>query len=426
MHLLNKLPHSACLILFLYSCSTVEFTESSLTPTSSLNTQDKGYFSLYQEQLLELSKEDVAISVLPNVPLNQDFRFRKCYKFLTPDEPILAIVNSTISFNLKSEGCFGAVFTNKGIHSNPSKLSMVQGKHFIPYEVLLSSMTAYSSEGQGIIVNDRGYIDLDPDTDKNKLVQSLLSASYKFQTNDFIPYVIKTQDYEVDRMPDELIDIINSLKTTNLYSSPQIPWNFESRFRDCTGLHGSGNLLLFFPSTDIYKPGCYGAGFTDSGLYISNNWGADFPGIYFLPYDFLFSTNFNPRLNLHNNSITILPGLEFDLEGVSTKQNKPVYDFFNILSSFAQISVTNVQEVEAVTLAIASQKPKTISAFSELNSYSNSTNAAENKYKAIGNIFALTIFQSARANKIKKSKINKNVPISLKLKQKEMLDAKKN
>ena len=38
------------------------------------------------DNLEKLAISDVSISVKPNIPLNQDFRFRKCYKFLTPEE----------------------------------------------------------------------------------------------------------------------------------------------------------------------------------------------------------------------------------------------------------------------------------------------------------------------------------------------------
>ena len=410
MNLLGKYFYLSFLFYLISSCSTVEFTDSSLNPNFSLQQEDNGYFSLYMDNLEKLAISDVSISVKPNIPLNQDFRFRKCYKFLTPEEPILAIINSTISFNLKSEGCYGSVFTNKGIHSNPSTLSMVQGKHFIPYDVLLSPTSSYSDNGQGIIINAKGYLDLEPDTNKDAIIELFTSAYKKYIANDYIPYVIEEQNYIVDQLPDEVIQIINSLEVINLYSSPQISWDLESRFRDCTGLHGKGNLLLFFPSTDVYKPGCYGAGFTDSGLYISNNWGSDFPGIYFLSYDFLFSDKFNPSLNEINNSVILFPGLEFDLEGVSTNIRKPTNDFLNILTSFQGQNIMSVEEINLILSEQDLTKSKKISAFDELNKFNHEIVNIENKYKAIGNIIAATILQSKNynaSNKFSKQPISK-------------------
>ena len=107
MNLLGKYFYLSFLFYLISSCSTVEFTDSSLNPNFSLQQEDNGYFSLYMDNLEKLAISDVSISVKPNIPLNQDFRFRKCYKFLTPEETKTSMESGNLDAFLKGMGTPG-------------------------------------------------------------------------------------------------------------------------------------------------------------------------------------------------------------------------------------------------------------------------------------------------------------------------------
>lgn len=302
------------LSLFLWGCVSVEYDYQILEPgsSSSFDKHPIGY-GPFKELIETYSLKSKDVFSYPYIPLNAISKFKSCYGNQLDGEEVYALFNSTISFGIDGYGCEGGVLTNKGLHVNTGSLGDYAGAAFIPYSTLYARTTVFKTE-LGMVINDRASLDLE--TSKPREITNIfLVARQRSQIPKYQNIKIEKPSLTINQLPDKVFDFFNTFPTTDFYAVPNIPSNKEKSFRQCARLDEEIPIYVLFDATFFGTGNCFGAAFTDKGIYFRNPWTADYPGIYFLNYDQLLLDEFSPYLatGTQYGEVFIAPGVSFNM-----------------------------------------------------------------------------------------------------------------
>ena len=331
----------ALLVLFVIgSCTTVTYDNNILPPSASTNSYSKIGFGPFEELMETMAEKYQAVHVTPFIPLNQIKAFKRCYP-LPSTEEIYAIVNTSIAFNENNAGCNGFVFTEKGVHSNPTSLSLVQGQTFFPYSTLYSYSTRYIQDQQGLMIN-QGHIDAEVDMDDKDLYNVFVTARSRSKLKQYQDYIPPSKDLKIKQIPNEILSLLELSGMDGLYTKVNIPEFKETTFRKCSGLDADAELLMYLDGTFFGAGGCAGMGFLNDGIIIHNGWIANYPGTYFFAYDYLFNSDFVPYIK--GIDLYIEKNIAFDFSGVNLNGSPVEYAEY-LLAMFkgfkGQIEISN-------------------------------------------------------------------------------------
>lgn len=293
-------------LLVLVGCATpVTYDRYILQPSESANSSSPIGFGPFKEALESLSQSykigqiEQHVHITPTIPLTKEKAFRDCYKELPDDEPIFALIDSSLSMSNSGKGCTGFVFTSKGIHSNPGSFAEKSGKSFIPYSTLYSSNTYFSAKSFGVNINDNVQLHKPVNMEENQLLSVMLSARkarYSSKTFEFTD-----AELQLSNIPEDLLTFSEQYKNEGIFISKEIPSNKESSFRACSNLDKSIEIFVLIDATFFGGGNCVGMAFLETGIIINNSWLSMYPGTYFLSYDYLLNSDFVPYLCDVNN-----------------------------------------------------------------------------------------------------------------------------
>lgn len=302
------------LLLFLVgSCTTVTYDNNILPPSASTSSYSSVGFGPFEELMETLAEKYSVVHITPFIPVNQIKNFRRCYP-LPKDEEIYAIVSTAVTFDDNNLGCRAFVFTSKGVHSNPTALSNVQGQTFFPYSTLYSSSTRYISDSLGLNIN-QGFIEVEIDMDDKDLYNVFVSARSRSKLKQYQDYSPPSKDLKIRQIPEEILSLLELSGMDGLYTQDNIPEYKETTFRKCSGLDANTELLMYLDGTFFGSGGCAGMGFLNDGIIIHNGWIANYPGTYFFAYDYLFNSDFVPYIK--DVDLFIEKNIAFDFSGVN-------------------------------------------------------------------------------------------------------------
>ena len=328
------------LLLGIVGCTTVTYDNNILPPSASTTSYSKIGYGPFEDLVDTLAEKYQAVHVTPFIPLNQKKAFRRCYP-LSQAEEIYAIVNTSIAFNENNAGCNGFVFTQKGVHSNPTSLSLVQGQSFFPYSTLYSYSTRYIQDQQGLMIN-QGHIDAEVDMDDKDLYNVFVTARNRSKLKQYQNYIPPSKDLKIKQIPNEILSLLELSGMDGLYTQNNIPKIKESSFRKCSGISNQTELLIYLDGTFFGAGGCAGMGFLNDGIIIHNGWIANYPGTYFFAYDYLFNSDFVPYIK--GIDLYIEKNIAFDFSGVNLNGSPVEYAEY-LLEMFkgfkGQIEISN-------------------------------------------------------------------------------------
>ena len=321
-------------------CTTVTYDAYVMNPEASKISYSKVGYGPFEDLMETMAGKYQAVHVTPFIPLNQIRAFKRCYP-LPENEEIFAIVNTSIAFNENNSGCTGFVFTEKGVHSNPTSLSLVQGQSFFPYSTLYSSNTRYLSDSQGLNIN-QGHIDAEVDMDDKDLYNVFVTARSRSKLKQYQDFKPPSKNLKINQIPNEILSLLELSGMDGLYSQENIPPIKESTFRKCSGISNQKDLLMYLDGTFWGAGGCAGMGFLNDGIVIHNGWVANYPGTYFFAYDYLFNSNFVPYIK--GIDLYIEKNIAFDFSGVNLNGSPVEYAEY-LLQMFkgfkGQIDISN-------------------------------------------------------------------------------------
>ena len=360
----------ALLLLFgIVGCTTVTYDSNILPPSASSTSYSKIGYGPFEDLIDTLAEKYQTVHVTPFIPLNQKKAFRRCYP-LSQAEEIYAIVNTSIAFNVNNAGCNGFVFTQKGVHSNPTSLSLVQGQSFFPYSTLYSYSTRYIQDQQGLMIN-QGHIDAEVDMDDKDLYNVFVTARNRSKLKQYQDFNPPSKDLKIKQIPQEIISLLELSGMDGLYTQENIPDKKESTFRKCSGISNQTELLMYLDGTFFGSGGCAGMGFLNDGIIIHNGWIANYPGTYFFAYDYLFNSDFVPYIK--GIDLYVEKNIAFDFSGVNLNGSPVEYAEY-LLQMFkgfkGQIEISNEDALRlaskinplpnAPVISYASSQPKQV------------------------------------------------------------------
>ena len=305
----------ALLLLFgIVGCSTIVVYDSNvLSPSASTTSNSKVGYGPFEDLMKTLADKYQVVHVTPFIPLNQIKNFRRCYP-LSETEEIYAIVSTAVTFDDNNLGCRAFVFTEKGVHSNPTALSNLQGQTFFPYSTLYSYSTSYVMDSQGLDIN-QGHIDKEVDMKSKDLYNVFVTARTRSKLKQYQDYKPPSKDLKIQQIPKEILSLLELSGMEGLYTQENIPDAKESSFRKCSGISNQTELLMYLDGTFFGPGGCAGMGFLSDGVIIHNGWLANYPGTYFFAYDYLFNSDFTPYIK--DIDLYIERNIAFDFSGLN-------------------------------------------------------------------------------------------------------------
>ena len=360
----------ALVLLFgIVGCTTVTYDSNILPPSASTSSYSKVGYGPFEDLMDTLAEKYQVVHVTPFIPLNQIKNFRRCYP-LSQGEEIYAIVNTSIALSVNKAGCIGFVFTQKGVHSNPTSLSLVQGQSFFPYSTLYSYSTRYIQDQQGLMIN-QGHIDAEVNMDDKDLYNVFVTARSRSKLKQYQEYNPPSKDLKIKEIPQEIISLLELSGMDGLYTKENIPDIKESSFRKCSGISNQTELLMYLDGTFFGAGGCAGMGFLNDGIVIHNGWLAKYPGTYYFAYDYLFKSDFVPYIK--GIDLYIEKNIAFDFSGVNLNGSPVEYAEY-LLQMFkgfkGQIEISNEDALRlasninplpsAPVIAYTSSQPKQV------------------------------------------------------------------
>ena len=350
------------LLLVLGGCATpVTYDRYILQPSDSTNSYSSVGFGPFKEALESLSQSykmgqtEQHVHITPTIPLTKEKAFRDCYASLPDDEPIFALIDSSLSMSISGKGCNGFVFTSKGIHSNPGSFAEKSGKSFVPYSTLYSSSTYFSAERFGVNINDNVQLHKPVDMEENQLLSVIYKARTKSKYTSSEPFELPSAELQLSKLPEDLLVFSDTSKKSGIYILDSIPLNKENSFRACSSLDESINIYVLIDATFFGGGSCTGMAFLDTGLIVSNSWMSVYPGTYFLSYDYLLNSDFIPYLcDVDNcsNGVNDAFGLfldknfSFNVSGMSGDFMKTGYELVEMFKALKKVdSLTNDEAI---------------------------------------------------------------------------------
>ena len=367
----------ALLLLFgIVGCTTVTYDSNILPPSASSTSYSQIGFGPFEDLMGTLAGKYQAVHVTPFIPLNQKKAFRRCYP-LSQTEEIYAIVNTSITLNTNNSGCVGFVFTDKGVHSNPASLSLVQGQSFFPYSTLYSYSTKYIQDQQGLMIN-QGHVDAEVDMDDKDLYNVFVTARNRSKLNEYKYYKPPSKDLKIKQIPKEILSLLELSGMDGLYTQDNIPEIKESSFRKCTGISSQSEILMYLDGTFFGSGGCAGMGFLSDGIVIHNGWIANYPGTYYFAYDFLVGSDFIPYIK--GIDLYIEKNIAFDFSGVNLNGSSVEYAEY-LLQMFkgfkGQVEISNEDALRLASQINPLPNAPVISYASSKSNQSNIKKAAQ-------------------------------------------------
>lgn len=310
----------------LSACETVQYGQYILNPEASISVEPRVGFGPFSEVLEDYSiktRDDpsslhASVHIAPNIPYQQEQKFRECYGLLPENEPIYALLDATLGLSTNSLSCYGQAFTDKGVHFNHGSLSLIQGKYFIPYSTLYDYRTRFRASSSSIIFtigSEEVWANFNVNHPGEELKNIFEVARRRSLNPAYQSYEAPATEYSITTIPEGLKELFASSYVQGLWLEEDIPPNKLRSFKRCTGLTDE-EIFIYLDGTFWGTGGCHGAGFSNSGLYFHNSWVSDFPGAHFISYDQLFLSEFTPYLTDYIY-LYFSPYVAFDVSGIT-------------------------------------------------------------------------------------------------------------